>query len=95
MKEPRKTVKVQELLKLLMEVQQSNADVNVRVRLMGGMWENNFMRVARAATNVVMLTSKTTGKSLLLSDVSVIVQFELDTRFQHYQPNFHYNVSGF
>ena len=92
MKEPRKTVKVQELLKLLMEVQQSNADVNVRVRLMGGMWENNFMRVARAATNVVMLTSETTGKSLLLSDVSVIVQFELDTRFQHYQANFHYDV---
>jgi hypothetical protein len=90
MKEPLKKVTVEKLLSLLIDLKKTN--ICIRVRLLGEMWERSFMRVARINGRVIMLTEENSGKSLLLSDVSTIAQFELDSRFQEFQPNFHYDV---
>jgi hypothetical protein len=92
MKEARKKISVEELLTLLTELKKNEADTCVRVRLQGEMWENNFLRVIQVSGRAVMLADVQTNKAILLSDVSSVIQFELDNRFQNFQPHFHYDV---
>lgn len=82
-----------ELKRLLVEITEKQPGVCLRYRLIGEMWQPNFMRVLKATGKGVMLNDEQKNKLIVLPDLNAIVQFEIDVRFQNFQPHFHYNVS--
>lgn len=85
-------VSVLELKRLLVELADKRPNVCVRPRLMGEMWSVNFMRVVSTTEKGVLLHVEEINRFVSVSDLSYIMQFELDNRFQNFQPHFHYEV---
>jgi hypothetical protein len=56
------------------------------------MWQTNYVRVANLAENEVTLYDERTNGSILIPDLTYVMQFELDSPFQQYQPHFHYTI---
>lgn len=92
MREPVKKVAVLTLRRLLVELKEHRPDICIRYRLIGQMWAKNFLRVIQVTESGVLLNDETSNKVYTISDLSHIMQFELDKSFQLYQPHFHYEV---
>jgi hypothetical protein len=92
MNEPKKAVGLLELRRLLFELNEHRPDICLRYRLIGQMWTPNFMRVIHPTEKGVILNDETSNKLNTISDISRLMQFELDKPFQNYQPYFHYDV---
>jgi len=56
------------------------------------MWHPNFAKVVNALGNGIALQDEVTMKLVIIKDLSRIMQFELDSSFQSFQPHFHYGV---
>lgn len=91
MTEPTK-VAVLALRRLFVELKEHRPDICVRYRLMGQMWAQNFMRVTDVSEHGASLHDEHSDKHVSISDLSKIMQFELDKAFQTYQPHNHYDV---
>jgi hypothetical protein len=63
-----------------------------RYRLIGQMWQPHFMRVIDVTEEGVFLKDLIDHKTVLLSDLNMIMQFELDSSIHSFAPNFHYKV---
>ena len=81
-----------ELKRLLVELKEYRPDICVRYRLMGEMWHPTFMKIAMVTERGILLTDEMTHKLISLSDLNMIIQFEIDNGFREYQPHFHYDV---
>jgi hypothetical protein len=92
MKEAPKKVGVLALRRLIVELMEHRPDICIRYRLIGRMWAENFLRVIRLTDQGVLLNDETSNKAVTISDLSHIMQFEIDKPFQLYQPYFHYEV---
>jgi hypothetical protein len=92
MKEPKKKVAVLAFKRLLIELKEHRPDICVRYRLIGQMWAENFLRVIQLTEHGVLLNDETSGRFVTISDLSHIMQFEIDNSFQMYEPHFHYDV---
>jgi hypothetical protein len=62
-----------------------------RYRTLGEMWVTHHMKVDTVNDKTVLLYSEPENKYFLVK-LNSIMQFDLDERFQSYQPNNHYNV---
>ena len=62
-----------------------------RFRLLGEMWMKNLMQVTAVNEKTVLVYDDIDTKYYLVK-INNIVQFEIDGRFQAYQPFFHYDV---
>jgi hypothetical protein len=91
-REPVSRVSVLELKKLLILLAENVHTVCFRYRMMGQMWQGNFLRVQEVTEKGVFLRDETENKTILISDLKWIAQFELDGRLHNYAPNFHYEV---
>lgn len=85
-------VAVLELRRLLIELKEHRPDICIRYRLMGQMWAQNFSRVIEVSDRGVLLHDEHSNRHVSISDLSKIMQFELDKSFQSYQPHNHYDV---
>jgi hypothetical protein len=83
---------VLELRRLLYALKESRPDIFFRFRLMGEMWQPNFMGVLLFTENGVALNDTQTNKVHFISDLNNVMQFEIDQAFQQYQPHFHYSI---
>ncbi|MDQ2658344.1 MAG: hypothetical protein M3Y60_13060 [Bacteroidota bacterium] len=92
MREPVKKVAVLNLRRLLVELKEHRPDICIRHRLIGQMWATNFLRVIQVTESGVLLNDEVSNKVHTITDLSHIMQFELDKSFQLYQPHFHYDV---
>jgi hypothetical protein len=81
-----------ELRRLLIELKEKRPDICVRYRLLGEMWAQHFMRVLQVTEKGVMLNDEASNKLVIVTNLANIMQFELDNRFQNFQPFFHYEV---
>jgi hypothetical protein len=81
-----------ELRRLLFDLKDKRADVCVRFRVLGEMWRSSFMRIVHVTENGAIFENEQTNDWITLADLSEIMQFEIDNRFQHFQPHFHYDV---
>jgi hypothetical protein len=88
----RSLISVLELKRLLVDLKEKRPDICVRYRLLGEMWVTNFMRVIHVSENGALLNDEHHNRLINLSDLSSIMQFEVDAPFQGFQPHFHYNV---
>jgi len=81
-----------ELKRLLLEIMEKRPDICFRYRLLGEMWSPNFLRILYVGEHSAMFNDERFGKLISLSDLSAIMQFEIDAPFQGFQPYFHYHV---
>ena len=86
------TVSLPELKRLLHDLKDSNADVDIRFRLLGQMWQSGFLKVFVVTDTGAVLFNRVTSHVEIITNFADIVQFELDSRFQVFQPNNHYSV---
>ena len=91
-REPVSKLSVLELRMLLVLISENVHTVCFRYRLLGQMWQPNFMRVKDVTDRGVVLKDELQNKTILISDLKWIVQFELDGRIHSFAPNFHYEV---
>lgn len=88
-------VPVLELRRLLFELKDLRPDICVRFRLIGEMWQTNYLRIFKITERGVALLDENANKIIFLNDLQNVIQFEIDHAFQQYQPHFHYGVDPF
>ena len=86
-------VSIPELHQLLRSIIDLRPNVGVRFRLMGELWQTNFVNVIRLEENAAVFYDEHNDRNVLISDFRVFMQFELDTHFQQYEPHFHYTIA--
>ena len=86
-------VTTSELRNLLRELCQKSPGTGIRFRLLGKMWNESFAHV-RIVTDhgVVFEISSVQNQLASISDLTNVIQFELENSFEHYKPHFHYSV---
>jgi hypothetical protein len=88
-------VSVNELKRLILSIHENQLQVCIRYRTIGQLWHPNFLRIIKITESSAVLFHDAIRKRLiLLSDLSSIIQFELDGRLNTFEPNFHYLVSN-
>jgi hypothetical protein len=88
----RSQISVLELKRLLIEINEYRPDICVRYRLLGEMWSPNFMKVMMVTERGIVMSDEPSNRLISLSDLGMVMQFELDNRFRDFQPHFHYEV---
>ncbi len=83
-----------ELKGLLLDLKDKRPDVCIRFRLLGEMWAENFMRVIMITEKGAIFNDESINEFVNVSDLANIMQFEVDNRFQNFQPHYHYEVKG-
>lgn len=85
-------ISVLELKRLLVDLKEKRPDICIRYRLLGEMWVTNNARVIYVTENGVLLNDERSNRLVNLTDLSSVMQFEIDAPFQGYEPHFHYHV---
>jgi hypothetical protein len=93
MEKAKSLISVLELRRLLITIVDYNLPVGFRYRMLGEMWQPGFSRVAKVTEKGVILNDDSKNKSCIISDLSQIIQFEVDGRIHTFDPNFHYDVT--
>ena len=86
------SISVLEFRRLLHEMKDRQADMSIRFRLMGQMWEPFFMVVGALSENGATFLDGSRNGLTIVPDLAQIIQFEVDRSFMGYQPHFHYEV---
>src|SRR5687767_8840709 len=83
-----------ELIRFFAELQDNpGSGVCVRTRLLGEMWHPNFMSVLMITqSGVIILNDEIQRKAVTILRPQDVVQFEIDKKFQNFEPHFHYDV---
>lgn len=92
-KDSSKAVSVLEVRKLLYDLRDNHVGVSVRFRRLGEMWKPNFMTIVDLNDRGAIFSDATTTDFVFVTDLVEIMQFELDNRFQAYEPFYHYEVT--
>jgi len=79
------------LRQLLIDLKEHGTNTCVRYRLIGDMWQTDFMRVVSVSEDRVLLNDETMNK-LFSIPLNSIIQIELDHKFKEYQPHNHYTI---
>ena len=85
-------ISVIEFKRLLIDIRQCRPDICVRFRLLGEMWAVQFMAVLAVSDKGAIFTIDGNNSIVVVSDLTNIMQFEIDKPFRGYQPYFHYEV---
>ena len=80
-----------ELKQILLDIKEHGPKVGVRFRLLGQMWQSNFVHILLLTENRVFVNDEQANK-LVSIDFNDIVQFEIDNAFKTIDPHFHYDV---
>jgi hypothetical protein len=85
-------ISVTDFRHLLLEIKNIRPDVCIRYRMLGEMWVINFLSVFYVTDKTVVLNDEVNRKMIAITDLSNIMQFEIDKPFNGFQPYFHYEV---
>lgn len=91
-RQPISRVPLLELKKLLVLLSENVHTVSFRYRVLGQMWHPTFLRVQEVTEKGVFLRDESENKTIYISDLKWITQFELDGTLHTFAPNFHYDV---
>jgi hypothetical protein len=83
-----------ELKRLLHAIKDLSQDTGVRFRFMGEMWHSDFMKITSISEDEVIVYDERNSRYMLIQNLTYIMQFELDSPFQQYQPHFHYTIDS-
>jgi hypothetical protein len=93
MTKDRKDISISELKRLLYDLNDKQSYTCIRFRLLGEMWQKNFLRIFSINDEAVIFSDETSGRLLRITELMTIMQFELDHNFQQFIAYFHYDVS--
>lgn len=85
-------ISVLELRRLLYTIVDNRLATCFRYRLLGEMWQPNFLRVVEITDKGVMLNDETNNTFKCLGDLSQIMQFEIDVAVHSFMPHNHYEI---
>jgi hypothetical protein len=85
-------ISVVEFKRLLVELKEKKPGVLVRFRLLGELWARNFMSIAGVSERGVIFKDEVVNNFIILSNLTDVIQFEIDEPFQSYRPYNHYDV---
>lgn len=85
-------ISVLELRRLMVDLSEKRPDICIRFRLLGELWNINFLRVIRIGEKGAILLDDSMGL-VSVSDLNFVMQFEIDKPFQGFQPYYHYEVT--
>ena len=85
-------ISVVELKRLLIEMKEKKPDACVRFRLIGELWARSFMSVAAITDRGVVLKDDVNNTFIAISNLSDVIQFEIDEPFPGFRPYNHYDV---
>ena len=89
----RRIVTTTELKALFADIVARPSGICVRTRLLGEMWHPNFMHLLMVTkSGVIILNDEALRKAVTILRIEDIIQFEIDRKFQIYEPHFHYDV---
>jgi len=88
----RTLISVLELRRLLFDLLEKRPDICVSFRLLGELWNVNFLRVMRMTEKGGIFFDEAHGL-VSVSDLNFVMQFEIDKPFQVFQPYYHYEVT--
>jgi hypothetical protein len=88
-------ISVEDFKILLNELKMSRPDICIRYRMLGELWAHNFTSVISVIEKSILLRDETRNALISITDISNIMQFELDKPFHGYEPYFHYEVKPF
>jgi hypothetical protein len=86
-------ISANELRRLMVTIADSNVEVGLRYRMIGEMWEQNYMTIMKVTDFGLLLNDQVKNRLIVIRDLSQIMQFELDSQFHSFRPNYHYNVN--
>lgn len=90
---PGNLISVLELRRLLYTIIDNRLDTCFRYRLLGEMWQPNFLRVVEVSEKGVLLNDEIANTFKCLPDLSQIMQFEIDVAVHNFLPHNHYDVA--
>lgn len=80
----------EELIRTISE----NKSAGIRFRMRGELWYPNFLHVMQAGEyNRILFVDGKRNHNIILSDLSSVIQFELDAAIHPFAPGRHYQVS--
>lgn len=85
-------ISVLELRRLLYTIVDNRLDTCFRYRLLGEMWEPNFLRVVEVTEKGVLVNDETNKIFKCVGDLSQIMQFEIDVAVHNFLPHNHYEI---
>ncbi len=85
-------ISVLELRRLMVDLSEKRPDICIRFRLLGELWNINFLKVIRIGEKGAILLDDSMGL-VSVSDLNFVMQFEIDKPFQGFQPYYHYEVT--
>ena len=86
------SITVLELRKLLIDLKTYQPNTCIRIRLLGEMWFPSFMNIILVTEKGIVLNDEKFSRLRVIPLLSGIAQFEIDQRFQSFQPHFHYEI---
>jgi hypothetical protein len=83
-----------ELKFLLRDLRDKSPGTCIRLRLIGQLWNESFMNIRAITDKGVVFENcrEASNEKISISDLTNIIQFELENSFENYQPHFHYSV---
>lgn len=93
MRENNTLISFSEFKRLVAELIEKRPDISFRFRRMGDLWYHNFVKLRTIQSKELTLFDEVADKEIVFSDLSSIIQFELDTAFQSFEPFVHYEVA--
>jgi hypothetical protein len=85
-------ISVVEFKRLMVDLKEKKPGVLVRFRLLGELWAKNFMSIAAVFDKGVIFKDEVVNNFIVLSNLTDVIQFEIDEPFQGYRPYNHYDV---
>ena len=86
-------IPVTELKRLIYDLHDKQSYTGIRFRFLGEMWQQRFLQIFSVTENQIIFFDEIAKQLLKLSDLSKIMQFEIDHNFHQYLAHFHYHVS--
>lgn len=81
-----------ELKRLVNELVDLRPDISFRYRLIGEMWQSNFLTILQVTEKGAVLMDQGSRRLFIIQDLTSIMQFELDQAFRLFTPHNHYTV---
>lgn len=78
----------------MVDLKEKRPDICIRFRLLGEMWNSNFMQVIRISDTQALLLDEA-NHLVSIHDLNFVMQFEIDKSFQSFQPYYHYEVTPY
>jgi hypothetical protein len=85
-------ISVLELRRLMVELADKRPDIGIRFRLLGELWNVYSLRILRVTGKGALFFDES-NNLVSISDLNFVMQFEIDRRFQGFQPFYHYEVT--